>query len=56
MDDGGELEVVHVSAHNSPDFDNMILRPMGRLGSKNEQIRRARTDDILECEGGRLDP
>ena len=56
LDDGAKLEIVHVSAHNSSDFDNMILRPMGWLRSKNEQSRRARTDAILECEGGRLDP
>ena len=32
LNDGGKLEIVHVSAHNSSDFETMILRPMGRIG------------------------
>ena len=52
LNDGGKLEIVHVSAHNRTDFEPMILRPMGRLRSKNEQSRRARAEGILECEGG----
>ena len=60
MNAGGKLEVVRVGAHNSSDFDTrmLIIRPMGRLESNNKKSRRARTHDILECEGGsyRLDP
>ena len=51
MDDGGKLEVVLVSS----DFGTMILRPRGQTESKNRKGRRLRIDDILECEGGRLD-
>ena len=50
--DGGKLKVVHVSS----DFNTMILRLTGQTESKNKKSRRPRIDDILECEGGRLDP
>ena len=50
LNDGGKLEIVHVSAHNSSDFENMILRPMGRKRSKDEKSRTARTEGILGCE------
>ena len=56
MNDGGKLEVVRVSAHNSSEFNTVVLRPMGRLESTNKQSRGGRADDILECEGGRSDP
>ena len=56
INDGGKLEVVHVSAHNSSDFDTMRLRPTGQVDSRNKKSRRVRMDDILECEGGRLGP
>ena len=52
LNDGGQLEVVHVSSY----FNTMRLRPTGQVDSKNKKSRRVRTDDILECEGGRLDP
>ena len=45
-----KLEIVHVSTQNSPDVGNMILRLMGRFRSKNGRSRRARAEDILECE------
>ena len=51
MNDGGKLDVVHVSS----DFNTMMLRPRGQTESKNKKGRRLRIDDILECEGGRLD-
>ena len=51
LNDGGKLEMVQVNAHNTSDYEITILRPRGRKKS-----RRARTEDILECEGGRLDP
>ena len=50
--DAGKLKVVHVSS----DFNTMILRLTGQTESKNKKSRRPRIDDILECEGGRLDP
>ena len=60
LNDGGKLEVVQAISKNSNnsdyDHESMILRPKGRKGSKNERGRRVRTEDILECEGGRLDP
>ena len=56
LNDGGKLEIVQVSAHNSSDFEIMILRPRGRKRSKDEERRRARAEGILECEGGRSGP
>ena len=56
LNDGGKLEIVQVKTHNSSDYSDMILRPKGRKRSKNERSRRVATDDILECEGGRLVP
>ena len=56
LNDGGKLEIVQVETHNSSDSNSMVLMPKGRKRSKNERGRRARTEDILECEGGRLDP
>ena len=56
LNDGGKLEVVHVSAHNSSDFNTMMLRPTGQTKSKNTKSRRPRIAGILECEGGRLAP
>ena len=56
LNDGGKLEIVTIKTHNSSDFSDMVLRPKGRKRSKNERGRRVRTVDILECEGGRLDP
>ena len=52
MNDGGKLEVVHVSS----DFDTMMLMPRGQTEIKNRKGRSLRIDDILGCEGGRLDP
>ena len=48
MNDGGKLEVVHISS----EFNTMIsmLRPRGQTESKNKKGRRLRIDDILECE------
>ena len=56
LNDGGKLEIVQVKTHNSSDYNSMVLRPKGRKRSKNERGRRARIEDILECEGGGLDP
>ena len=60
LNDGGKLEVVQIKPHNSSEFGDMhgdmVLRPKGRKRSKTERGRRVRTEDILECEGGRLDP
>ena len=42
--------------HVSSDYSTMRLRPMGQANSRNTKSRRVKTDDILECEGGRLDP
>ena len=56
LNDGGKLEIVQVKPHNSSDYSDMVLRPKGRKRSKNERGRRVTTDDILECEGGRLVP
>ena len=52
MNDGGKLEVVHVSS----DLNTMMLMPMGQTESRNTKSRRLRIDGILECEGGRLGP
>ena len=35
---------------------DMVLRPKGQKRRKNAKGRRVTADDILECEGGRLDP
>ena len=56
LNDGGKLEIVQVKTHNSSDYSDMVLRPKGRKRSKNERGRRVNTEEILECEGGRLDP
>ena len=56
LNDGGKLEIVQVKTHNTSDYSDMVLRPKGRKRSKNERGRRVTTDDILECEGGRLVP
>ena len=56
LNDGGKLEVVQIKTHSSSDFSDMLLRPKGRKRSKNERGRRVTTEDILECEGGRLVP
>ena len=56
LNDGGKLEIVQVKTHNSSDYSDMVLRPKGRERSKNERGRRVTTEEILECEGGRLDP
>ena len=56
LNDGGKLEIVQIKTHNSSDFSDMVLRPKDRKRSKNERGRRVPTEDILECEGGRLVP
>ena len=56
LNDGGKLELVQVKTHNSSDYSDMVLRPKGQKRRKNAKGRRVTTDDILECEGGRLDP
>jgi hypothetical protein len=56
LNDGGKLELVQVKTHNSSDYSDMVLRPKGQKRRKNANGRRVTTDDILECEGGRLDP
>ena len=56
LNDGGKLEIVQVKTHNTSDFNDMVLRPKGRKRGKNERGRRVTTEDILECEGGRLVP
>ena len=56
LNDGGKLEIVTIKTHNSSDFSDMVLRPKDRKISKNERGRRVPTEDILECEGGRLVP
>ena len=56
LNDGGKLEIVQVKTHNSSDYSDMVLRPKGRKRSKNERGRRVATEEILECEGGRVDP
>ena len=56
LNDGGTLEIVQVKTHNSLDYSDMVLRPKGQKRRKNAKGRRVTTDDILECEGGRLDP
>ena len=56
LNDGGKLEIVQVKTHNSSDFSDMVLRPKGQKRSKTERGRRVTTEDILECEGGRLVP
>ena len=56
LNDGGKLEIVQVKTHNSSDFSDMVLRPKGWKRSKSERGRRVTTEDILECEGGRLVP
>jgi hypothetical protein len=56
LNDGGKLELVQVKTHNSLDYSDMVLRPKGQKRRKNAKGRRVATDDILECEGGRLDP
>ena len=56
LNDGGKLEIVQVKPHSSSDFSNMALRPRDRKRSKNERGMRVPTEDILECEGGRLVP
>ena len=56
LNDGGKLELVQVKTHNSLDYSDMVLRPKGQKRRKNAKGRRVTTDDILECEGGRLDP
>ena len=56
LNDGGKLEIVTIKTHNSSDFSDMVLRPKGQKRRKNAKGRRVTTDDILECEGGRLDP
>jgi len=56
MNDGGKLEIVQVKTHSSSDYSDMVLRPQGQKRRKNERGRRVTTDDILECEGGRLVP
>ena len=53
---GGKLEIVKVKTRNSSDFSDMVSRPKEWKRNKNERGRRAPTEDILECEGGRLDP
>ena len=50
------LEIVAIKTHNSSDFSDMVLRPKGQKRRKNAKGSRVTTDDILECEGGRLDP
>ena len=39
MNDGGKLEVAHVSTHNSSDFDTMRLRPTGQVDSRNKKFK-----------------
>ena len=56
LNDGGKLEIVQVKTHNSSDYSDMVLRPKGRKRSKTERGRGVATDEIVECEGGRLDP
>ena len=56
LNDAGKLEIVQAKNSKNSDYENMILRPKGRKRSRNERGRRVRTEDILECEGGRLDP
>ena len=56
LNDGGKLEIVQVKTHNSSDYSDMVLRPKGRKRSKTERGRRVSTEDILECEVGRLVP
>ena len=56
LNDGGKLEIVTIKTHNSSDFSDMVLRPKGQKRRKSAKGRRVTTDDILECEGGRLDP
>ena len=56
MNDGGKLEIVQVKTHSSSDYSDMVLRPQGQKRRKSERGRRVTTDDILECEGGRLVP
>ena len=56
LNDGGKLEIVQVKTHNSSAYESMVLRPKGQKRSKNERGRRVRTEDILEREGGRLEP
>ena len=56
LNDGGKLELVQVKTHSSLDYSDMVLRPKGQKRRKNAKGRRVTTDDILECEGGRLDP
>ena len=56
LNNGGKLEIVQVKTHNSSDYSDMVLRPKGQKRRKNAKGRRVTTDDILECEGGRLDP
>ena len=55
LNDGGKLEIVQVKTHSS-DYSDMILRPQGQKRRKNERGARVTTDEILECEGGRLVP
>ena len=55
LNDGGKLEIVQVKTHSS-DYSDMILRPQGQKRRKNERGVRVTTDEILECEGGRLVP
>ena len=56
LNDGGKLEIVQVKTHNSSDYNDMVLRPKGRKRSKNERGGGVCTEDLLECEGGRLGP
>ena len=56
LNDGGKLEIVRAKISSNSDYVNMLPRPKGRERSNNERGRRARTEDILECEGCRLDP
>ena len=56
MNDGGKLEIVQVKTHSSSGYSDMVLRPQGQKRRKTERGRRVTTDDILECEGGRLVP
>ena len=56
LNDGGKLEIVQVKTHNSSDYSDMVLRPKGRKRSKTERGRGVTTEDIFECEGGRLVP
>ena len=56
LNDDGKLEIVPIKTHNSSDFSDIVLRPKDRKRSKNERGRRVPTEDILECEGGRLVP